>query len=60
MTSIFTEHFWRHVWSAWSIPYKKDWVLPDGREGVKWFQHRTCRVCGQVEVRELPTYETTR
>lgn len=55
MLNPFREHFWRHVWSAWSEPFQKPWILADGKEGVKWFQQRKCRECGAVDVKELLT-----
>ena len=56
MLNLFTKHRWVHCWGTWSKPFKKDWHL-NSVEGVKWFQQRTCRVCGKVEARELTTYD---
>jgi len=49
MISIFTEHFWRHVWGPWSKP-KRGVILEGPATGAACdYIERTCKVCGKTE-----------
>lgn len=45
-----------HKWTAWSAPYKTDWITTGkygGQPFEKWHQKRTCEKCQLVQVQSV-------